>query len=141
MALYYFNLKDPQGIIVDPEGTEFASDDEAREHAAQVAKELMQNRGPETRTWRLQVCDAARRPCCELLFATLADNHLPGDLRKTVISLSSNFASLYDTMSELQMALRQIDNTMARAQGMPYLAALNGTAVGGAATEQSLVTE
>ena len=129
MALYYFNLKDRNGILVDPEGTELAGEDEACAHAAQVATELMQNRGPETRTWRLQVCDAARRPCCELLFATLATNQFPGKLRETVISLSANFASVYDSLSDLRTTLRQIDNTMARAQGLPYLAALNGTRI------------
>ncbi|MEJ2375049.1 MAG: hypothetical protein P8Y53_04415 [Pseudolabrys sp.] len=78
MALYYLNLKNRHEVLVDPEGTEFASDADARAHAPVVAKELMQNRGAETRTWRMQVCDAERRPCCEVLFATLVANRLPG---------------------------------------------------------------
>lgn len=129
MVRYYFNLKERNGLIVDPDGTELSSDEQAREHATQVAMKLMRHRGAETKAWRLQVCDTDRHPRFEVLFATLAADHLPHDLRQTVVGLSSGFASLYDTISDLRMTLRQIDTTMARAQGLPHLAALNGTTV------------
>jgi hypothetical protein len=74
MSLYYFNLKDKTGITTDQDGTELADEEQAREHATVVAKELMRNRELKTNTWRLQVCDAERQPRFEVLFAELADN-------------------------------------------------------------------
>jgi hypothetical protein len=126
MSLYYFNLKDQTGITVDQDGTELTDEEQAREHATVVAKELMRHRELKTHTWRLQVCNAARQPCFELLFAELTEMHLPGELRNTVVGVSQKFASLYDAILELRMTLRQIDATMARADKMPYLTTLNG---------------
>jgi hypothetical protein len=126
MSLYYFNLKDHTGIIIDRDGTELADEEQAREHATVVAKELMRNRELKTRTWCLQVCDAARQPCFELLFAELAEMHLRGELRNTVVDVSRKFASLYDAILELRIRVHRIDATMARADKMPYLATLNG---------------
>lgn len=137
MPLYYFNLKDRHEIIIDPEGTELADETEAREYAGQVARELMQNRPAATAAWRLQVCDAGRCPLFELLFATLGYANQPLDLRRTFIGISSNLASLYDTITDLRMTLRRIDNAMARAQGAPYLATLNGTRIDPATPQQS----
>jgi hypothetical protein len=129
MSLYYFNLKDYTGIIIDQDGTELADEEQAREHATVVAKELMRHREVKTRTWRLQVCDAARQPCFELLFAELAEMHLPwgaGELRNTFVDVSRKFTSVYDAILELRITLHQIDATMARANKMPYLTTLNG---------------
>ncbi len=131
MQLYYFNLKDRDGIIHDPDGTELANETEARAHATEVARELMQSRERTTGTWRLQVCDAARQPCFELLFATLSSVGFPGELRNSYLSVAGSFASLSDEIVDLRMTLRQIRGTMARAEGGPYLAAVNGTRIAG----------
>jgi hypothetical protein len=88
--------------------------------------ELMQHRASTTRSWRMQDCDAHRRPLFELLFATLGNAHLPGDFRRTFIGVSSNFASLYDTITDLRATLRKIDRIMLRADRTLRLAASNG---------------
>jgi hypothetical protein len=72
MPLYYFNLKDSTSLTIDQDGTELADEEQAREHGTVVAKELMRHRELKTRTWCLQVCDAARQPRFDLLFAELA---------------------------------------------------------------------
>jgi len=134
MPLYYFNLKNQQGVIADPEGTELADELQAREHANAVARELMCNSGTVRRSWRLEICDAAQRPCFEVLFATVDDTieHLPPEIRANVEAICGRTASLEDAIFDVRMSLRQIRSTMARIDGIPYLAAVNGKRIDGA---------
>jgi uncharacterized protein DUF6894 len=62
MPLYFFNLRDATGLILDPDGTYFSDESSAREHARIVARELMHNPELDWRAWQLEVCDAERRP-------------------------------------------------------------------------------
>jgi hypothetical protein len=128
MPVYYFNLKDVQGIHLDPEGTELPDDAEALEHAREVAKELMQRREARTRAWRLQACDAGRNVVFELLFATV-DHTMPPALRQIVETASARTAGLSDAICDVRASLYQLKGTLAKSDGAPYLAALNGSRI------------
>lgn len=129
MQTYYFNLKDGSKVIPDPDGTAFADDEAARQHGVLVAREAMRNNEPETRKWRIQVCDASRQPLFEVLFATVDEtiDHLPHALRSQVEKLPWQLASLGDAVSDVRMSILQVRTTLARAEGHPHLVALNGS--------------
>jgi len=129
MSLYFFNLKDGRTTIPDQDGTELADDDAARAHATVVARESMRNNESRTRTWRLQVCGGDREPLFELLFASVDEtiDLLPQETRARVREVSGKFASLSDAITDVRMSLLQVRATLARSEGAPYLASLNGT--------------
>lgn len=128
MPLYYFNLKDGRTTIPDLEGTDLGNSDLAREHAIVIAREAMRNNETRVRNWRIQVCDAEREPCFEILFAAVDESidHLPGDIRRSLVDVSRNFASLSDAIHDVRMTLLQVRATLARSEGAPHLVALNG---------------
>lgn len=98
MPTYYFNLKGIQERYLDPYGTELADDAQAREHARQVALELMQGREGKTRSWRLEICDVTRSPIFELLFAKVDPTltELPPNFRTTVEQACARTGALMD---------------------------------------------
>jgi hypothetical protein len=128
MTTFYFNLKDGRTIIPDPDGTELLDEEGARAHAVTVAREAMRNNEVRTRNWRIQVCGANRKPLFEVLFASVDEtmDHLPGDLRDSVENVSTKFASLADTIHDVRMSMVELRTTLARAEGVPHLATLNG---------------
>ena len=129
MPTYYFNLKAPQGRYPDPSGTELPNDARAKEHARLVALELMHRREVRTRSWRLEVCDASRAPIFELLFATVDPllAELPPSFRSTVEQVSARTGSVVDAIVDVRNSLHQLRGTLAKCNGEPYLAALDGT--------------
>jgi hypothetical protein len=129
MATYYFNLKGHHDRYVDPHGTVLADLGQAKEHARQVALELMQRRELKTRSWRLEVCDAGRAPVFELLFATVDPMlaQLPPNFRTRVEELSARTGGMVDAILDVRNTLHQIRGTLAKANREPYLAALDGT--------------
>jgi len=128
MPLYYFNVKDQQGIVVDPVGENLSDDSTAVDHARHVARELMAHRETRTRSWRMQICDSDRKPLSEVLFATVDNSikDLEPNLREAVERTCARFAALQETIGDVRTTLHQIKGTMARAQGAPYLAAIDG---------------
>jgi hypothetical protein len=129
MTTYYFNLKGHHGRYVDPHGTELPDLAQAKEHARQVALELMHCRESKTRSWRLEVCDARRTPIFELLFATVDPKlaELPPALRTRVEELSARAGGIVDAIVDVRNTLHQLRGTLARSNREPYLAALDGT--------------
>jgi len=129
MAIYYFNLKGLHGRDVDPHGTELADLAEAKEHARQVALELMHRRELKTRSWRLEVCDAGRIPIFELLFATVDPKlaQLPPAFRTRVEELSARTGGVADAIIDVRNSLHQLRGSLAQSNREPYLAALDGT--------------
>src|SRR5262249_54030953 len=125
----YFNLKAPQGRYPDPSGTELPDDARAKEHARQVALELMHRREVGTRSWRLEVCDASRTPIFELLFATVDPllAQFPANFRSTVEQVSARTGGMVDAIVDVRNSLHQLRGTLAKCNGEPYLAALDGT--------------
>jgi hypothetical protein len=131
MPRYYFNLRDTTRLIPDREGTELADERSARDHAVIVAREVMRNRSTLTRSWRLQVCDAGGSTSFELLFASVAPelDYYPAEFRELVQRKSHAFARLADQISEVHDQVLQTRALLARADGLPYLAAVNGRRV------------
>jgi hypothetical protein len=129
MATYYFSLKGQHGRYVDPHGTELPDPAQAKEHARQVALELMHRRELKTRSWRLEVCDAGRVPLFELVFATVDPSlaQLPPTLRARVEDLSVRTGGMADAIIDIRNTLHQLRGTLAKCNREPYLAALDGT--------------
>jgi hypothetical protein len=135
MALFYFHLNDGERVIQDREGTELPNHAAAHEHAAIVAREIMRN-GKLRSLWRrLAVCDAEHQPCFDLLFASVADDfdHLTPEWQATIRRGAGRIASLRANLQNVQLSLRQLRATLARADGLPYLAAVNGQQIDSAA--------
>jgi hypothetical protein len=131
MPTYFFNLTTAHEMIRDPDGTQLPDEAAARAHAQAVARELMQHRQIQTRSWRLTAWDDRGRPCFDLLFATVDNSldHFRPELRKSCEDLHVKTASLFDAMQEVRRTLLQVKATLARADGLPYLAAVGGVAV------------
>ena len=126
MRIYHFHLVTLYGRVLDLKGTELPDEASAREHARQVACELMRHREPKTRSWRIEVTDSARRPCFELLFATVDStiDHLTPELRASVEKLCSRSASLNETIRAVTSSLTMTRATLARIESRPHLVAL-----------------
>jgi hypothetical protein len=135
MALYYFDVNDGRRVLVDPEGTELPDEAAAREHATQVARELMRNAKPHVRFWRVQVRDSDREIRADLLFASVDDrfDSLSGELRQSVDQLHRGMVSLEDSIHTVRMSLHRVRATLARADRVPYMAAVDGERVDPAA--------
>lgn len=128
MSIFYFNLNNGHRLILDPEGTELPDQDAARHYAILVARDVMRNDRPRTLTWRLHVWDGERRPCFEVLFASVSEDldHLPTEVRNALTSSAHRVSALNDDIRDVRQSLRQLRATLARADRMPYLAAVNG---------------
>ncbi len=131
MSIYFFNLKTAKREIRDRVGTELADERAAREHARRVARELMRGREPQTRSWRIDVRDGKGRQCFELLFAGVDDTiaTLGPRLRDIIENLHHKQAALIDAIATARLSLLQIQATIARSRGKPFLASLNGVTI------------
>jgi hypothetical protein len=131
MPIYFFNLKTATGNIRDPEGMELVDESAAQDLARQVARELMKWREPQTRSWRIDVRDGEGRQCFELLFASVDDSiiALGPELRDLIENLHRKQASLIDAIAAVRLSLLQIQGTIARSKGKPFLASLDGVTV------------
>src|SRR5215813_7903976 len=131
MPIYFFNLKTNNGDIQDPEGAELADESAAWEVARQVACELMKRREPQTRSWRIVVRDREGRQCFELLFASVDDSitALGPEFRHLIENLHRKQASLIDALAAVRLSLQQIQGTIARSKGLPFLASLDGVTI------------
>jgi hypothetical protein len=128
MPIYFFDLKTPEGTIRDPVGMDLPDESSAREHARRVACELMQHRQPRTRSWRIDVRDGEGRRCLDVLFASVDESigGLPPELRSSIENLHAKHASLSDA---IRLTIFEVKGTIARSEGAPYVAAVNGVAV------------
>jgi hypothetical protein len=127
MATYHFDLVTLDGRVLDLEGTELADEASARDHARQVACELMRHRESPTRSWKLEVSDFARRFCFELLFVSVDStiDHLTPDLRANVEKPWSQSAALAETMHAVRKSVAATRATLARADGRPHLSVVS----------------
>jgi hypothetical protein len=125
MPTYHFHLVTLDGRVLDLRGTQLPDEASAREHARQVACELMRHREPRTRSWRVEVTDSARRPCFELLFASVDStiDHLTPELRESVEKMCSQSASLYETIRAVKHNLVVAKAMLVHTEGRPHLAA------------------
>src|SRR3954469_18083693 len=104
MTRYFFNLWTSKQLLLDTEGTALPDETAARAHARAVARGLMRNRAPNTRSWRLDVRDGDGEACFSLLFASV-DETVPPELRATFIDGSTKAATLRDAIHEVRMSL------------------------------------
>jgi len=128
MTRYYFNLWTSRQLLLDRDGTVLPDETAAKAHARVVACDLMRNRAPNTRSWRLDVRDGGGGPCFSLLFASV-DETVPPELRAAFIDGSTKAATLRDAIHDVRLSLLQMKATMARADRLPYLAAVDGTSL------------
>jgi hypothetical protein len=131
MPVFFFNLKTSNANISDPDGTDLDDELAAWEHARQVARELMRWREPQSRSWRIDVRDSAGKQCFELLFASVDDTitTLGPELRGLIENLHRKQACLIDAIAAVRLSLIQIQATIARSKGKPYLASVDGMSV------------
>jgi len=128
MPRYYFNIKKREETLPDRYGTDLPDEAAARDHARRVVVELMRNGHAGIRGWRLAVTDEDRRQCFELLFVSYDDSlsHLMPELRSSVETVHRKHASLTDAIVDMRMTLLQVKSTLARANDMPHIAAVDG---------------
>ena len=107
MPLYYFNVINCEGTLLDPEGTELPDHEAARGHAHQVMLELMRNASTRTRLWRLAVSDHNLLPCFECLFASHDESiaHLTPELRSSVEMACHKQAALADAIINVRASI------------------------------------
>ena len=131
MPRYHFHLHDGHGVRSDLDGTLLPDAEAARDHGAMVAHELMRNREPRTRYWKLDVCDAAGGLIVELDFASLDHtlDHLPPALRESMIRLGDRLRGVADTINDCRMTVLQSKALLAHADGKPYVIVENGRRV------------
>lgn len=117
MRLFYFTLKCGWDSIADVEGQEFPDNAAARRHAVAVARDLMRHREPETRPWRIEVCDDYLQPLFEVPFAhvdeTLAEGY-PRDFRISIKRVARMSAAFNSAMIETRATLGDVQKTLAR---------------------------
>jgi hypothetical protein len=130
MPVYHFHLNTDHGTIRDPDGMEFLDQEAAREHARQVARELMRNRERSTRSWQLEICDAEERSCFDLVFVSVEDSLslFAPELRSSIERMHARAADLRRAMASTRSSLLHLKATMAQSEGRPYLAAEDGFA-------------
>ena len=128
MSRYYFSVKSKNQLLLDHDGEELESVEAARAYAELLARELMRNRANKTRSWRIQVLNAAHEKCFEVLFALVDDSiaHFRPHVRESMQNLARRAAALSDAMVESRHTVRQARATIARAKRKPYLAAIDG---------------
>jgi hypothetical protein len=138
MPVYFFNLKTANRDVRDPDGMELVDESAAWDLARQVARELMKQREPQTRSWRIDVRDGEGRQCFELLFASVDDSieGLGADLRDLIENLHRKEASLIDAIAAVRLSLLQIKGMIARSKGKPFLASLDGVTIAAAGEHQ-----
>jgi hypothetical protein len=119
MPTYFYNLQTLDGIIQDPEGTDFPSQYMAVEHGRLIARELMQHRESATRSWRLDVYNGEGTLCFDVLFATVDESILcfPPELRRSVQDMHAKSASLIEVMHKTKLMMSLLRATIAQAPG------------------------
>ena len=116
MPLYYFVLKSNGEVIPGRDEIELPGIEAARKEAIAVARELMRNREPEARSWRLEVCDDYLVPTFEILFAEVDEtiDHLLPPYRESIERVCRQSASLVDAFEEVRQSLLEVRETFAR---------------------------
>ena len=121
MPFYHFLLKPTWNTpLIDRDGEEFPDDAAACEHAVEVAREIMRNREPECRSYRLEVRNENLEVRAEVLFASIDGtlDHLPVDLREPIITTAHATASLMETIGQTRATLDKVRETLVAAEAV-----------------------
>jgi hypothetical protein len=116
MPLFYFALKRDAEKVADRNGLELPDENAAREHAIEIARDLMRNQEVSTRSWRIEVCDDYLIPRFDILFAEIdgSIDHLTPECRKIVEVVSRKSALLQDALGAVQNSMSSVKETLAR---------------------------
>ena len=128
MLRYHFNLHDGHGVCRDLDGTVLPRIEAAHEYGITVANELMRNREPRARPWKLDVCDTRGEVLFAIEFAQIDPTleHLPAEVREATIHLSKTMRAVGETIADCRMTVLQSKALLALADGKPYVAADSG---------------
>jgi len=127
MPLYTFELQDGEHPVGDETGEWFADRERALDHARHVARELMNAREFQTRTWCLDVYEDGSR-FEQIPFARLDPtlDHLSPALRTDVERCCERMRDFKQAMCAARATLQESRALVARLRGKPYLATDRG---------------
>jgi hypothetical protein len=128
MSIFYFDLRNGDAGVVDVDGIDLRDSAEARDHAIQVARELMRHDEVKKRPWRLDVRDHVGTPLFEVAFAAVDPtlDHLEPEFRNLVESLSASRRRLQETIFKSKLLARGAQAAEARKVRKLYLVAVSG---------------
>lgn len=125
---YTFKLLDGCGGAEDTTGISLSGRDDAIDYGRDVVHELMKNREPQTRSWRLDIYEKGDGQIRGIPFASIDPtlDHLRPERRTTVEALSERKLSLCEMIYALTDTVRESQALVARSRGRPYLASRFG---------------
>lgn len=128
MPLYTFELRDGSAPLADRTGVHLADRERALVYAKEVARELIQGREKQARSWRLDVYENRDERVFELAFAAFDPtlDHLAPELRNMVERLCGSYRSCREAVHAAQITMRESRALVALSRGKPYLAASAG---------------
>jgi hypothetical protein len=128
MPLYTFKLREGSAPVVDDAGIHFPDRAHALDYAKEVARELMQGREVQTRSWRLDIYENNGERAFELPFASVDPtlDHLVPEFRSAVERLCDSYRSWQEAVHAARATMRESRALVARSRGRPYLAAVAG---------------
>ncbi len=132
MPQYYFNLIHDGEVITDDEGTCLRDDTAAKEHAAQVARELILHNEARKRHWVVEVCNESGQKKIATIPLYTVDRalmQLPPEIRKIIERTSELWRQHLQVLASVQTAIRQSRATRARTRRKPYLITKDGELV------------
>jgi hypothetical protein len=121
--MYYFNIHNGAGGVLDPDGTELPDLAAARSHATDVVCELLKFDEARKRTWRLYVCDKRGAALFEVPFSTVDPtlDHLQAPPRDLVEHLCESRRRLAETVFWSRALMLQAHAIRDNATRRPYL--------------------
>jgi hypothetical protein len=124
MPVYTFELRDGDRRIEDGSGVNLPDHEHAFDYALEIARELMDRREAQTRSWCLDVYDGNGQRAFELPFARIDPtlDHLAPAMRKAVERTCDQSRSLKEAIASAQVTLRESRALVALSRGRPYLA-------------------
>lgn len=128
MPHYTFELMNSGSPIADDTGIEAPDRESALAYGKEVARELMRGRELQTRSWRLDIYEERGERVVEMPFAAVDPtlDHLVPSLRSAVERSCDSFRLWQEALSATRATMRESRALLARAQGKPYLAVVNG---------------
>ncbi|MGB8632956.1 MAG: hypothetical protein WCD69_26870 [Xanthobacteraceae bacterium] len=130
MPTYTFKLLDGCGGAEDATGITLSGHNDAIGYGRDIVHELMKNREPQTRSWRLDIYEEGDGPIRGIPFASVDPtlDHLRSEARATVEAISERKRSLSEVFHAVNITITESCALVARSRGRPYLASRFGKA-------------
>lgn len=128
MPVYTFELLDGSSPLIDDTGVDLPDREFALAYGEEIARELMQGREVQTRSWRLRVHENHGEDAFDISFAAVDPtlDHLAPEVRSMVERLCDSYRSSKEAVHAAQVTVRESRALVARSRGRPYLAATAG---------------